>query len=186
VRRDLAWPIETETLDMLEATWLPHASGYHFVSWKDSAPEQFLSGLAGVKGRVMVEAPYENYDPNEIPWTPERIREHESMVSNMGRHLFVSIALDDATNELAGFTELTISTTDPSVAYQWETFVSGPHRGHRLGGLLKIQNLRNAGPWSRETHTISTFNSSLNWPMIAVNEALGARVAGAMVLWRKG
>jgi hypothetical protein len=36
-----------------------------------------------------------------------------------------------------------------------------------------------------ETKKITTFNSKLNGPMIAVNEALGARVAGAMVAWRK-
>jgi hypothetical protein len=35
------------------------------------------------------------------------------------------------------------------------------------------------------TTKITTFNSMLNGPMIAVNEALGARIAGAMVAWRK-
>jgi hypothetical protein len=35
------------------------------------------------------------------------------------------------------------------------------------------------------TKKITTFNSMLNAPMIAVNEALGAHVAGAIVAWRK-
>jgi hypothetical protein len=84
-----------------------------------------------------------------------------------------------------GYSELTVSRDQPQTAYQWDTLVVRRHRGHRLGGLLKVATMRLLESGQYPTRKITTFNSMLNEPMIAVNEALGARVAGAMVAWRK-
>jgi hypothetical protein len=78
-----------------------------------------------------------------------------------------------------------VSRDQPQTAYQWDTLVIRHHRGHRLGGLLKIATMRLLEEGRYPTEKITTFNSVLNAPMIAVNEALGARIAGAMVAWRK-
>jgi hypothetical protein len=78
-----------------------------------------------------------------------------------------------------------VSRDQPETAYQWDTLVVRAHRGHRLGGLLKVSTMRLLEAGQYATKKISTFNSVLNEPMIAVNEALGARVAGSMVVWRK-
>jgi hypothetical protein len=78
-----------------------------------------------------------------------------------------------------------VSRDQPQTAYQWDTLVVRRHRGHRLGGLLKVDTMRLLEAGAYQTQKITTFNSKLNGPMIAVNEALGARVAGGMVAWRK-
>ena len=50
---------------------------------------------------------------------------------------------------------------------------------------MKIATMRLLESGGYGTTKITTFNSKLNGPMIAVNEALGAHIAGAMVAWRK-
>jgi hypothetical protein len=103
----------------------------------------------------------------------------------MGRDLLVAAVRHRESGELVAYSELTVSRDQPQTAYQWDTLVVRRHRGHRLGGLLKVTTMRLLADGGYATTKITTFNSTLNTPMIAVNEALGARIAGAMVAWRK-
>ena len=118
-------------------------------------------------------------------WDAARVRLHEATTDAMGRDLLVAAARHRASGELVGYSELTVSREQPQTAYQWDTLVVGRHRGHRLGGLLKVTTMRLLEAGGYRTKKITTFNAAMNGPMIAVNEAIGARVAGAMVAWRK-
>ncbi len=84
-----------------------------------------------------------------------------------------------------GFSELTVSRERPAVAYQWDTLVTRPHRGHGLGALMKLANMDQLDASRYPTKTIVTYNAANNAAMIAVNDALGARVNGGIVTWRK-
>jgi RimJ/RimL family protein N-acetyltransferase len=69
------------------------------------------------------------------------------------------------------------------VAFQAITAVDGPHRGHRLGLLVKVamhQWLAAAEPGLRE---VSTWNSETNDHMIAINQRLGFEVSGRFRSW---
>jgi hypothetical protein len=185
VRRDLAWPRPPGALDHLWNEWSPHALDYDIVSWTRGTPDEFVDARAHLSSIMPTETPHVDLDVESEQWDGARVRHHEETTDRMGRDLLVAAARHRTTGELVGYSELTVSRDQPGTAYQWDTLVVRGHRGHRLGGLLKITTMRLLEAGGYATKKISTFNSVLNGPMIAVNEALGARVAGAMVAWRK-
>jgi GNAT superfamily N-acetyltransferase len=185
VRRDLAWPRPHGELDQLWDEWSPHALDYEIVSWSSGTPTEFIDARAHLSSIMPVETPHVDLDVESEQWDAARVRHHEETTDRMGRDLLVAAARRRTTGELVGYSELSVSREQPGTAYQWDTLVVRRHRGHRIGGLLKITTMRLLEAGHYATKNISTFNSVLNGPMIAVNEALGARVAGGMVAWRK-
>lgn len=185
VRRDLAWPRPTGELDRLWQQWLPFASHYDIVAWTGATPAILLEGRAHLSAIMPAETPHVDLDVEAEHWDAARVRHHEKTTDEMGRDLLVAAARHRVSGELVAFSELTVSRQQPQTAYQWDTLVVGHHRGHRLGGLLKVTTMRLLSEGGYATTKITTFNSTLNGPMIAVNEALGAEIAGAMVAWRK-
>jgi GNAT superfamily N-acetyltransferase len=185
VRRDLAWPRPEGELDQLWDQWSPFAKDYEIISWTNTTPEDLVEGRAHLSAIMPAETPHVDIDVEAEHWDTGRVRLHEATTNNMGRDLLVAGARHRATGELVGYSELTVSREQPQTAYQWDTLVVGRHRGHRLGGLLKVTTMRLLESGDYATTKITTFNSKLNTPMIAVNEALGAQIAGGMVAWRK-
>ena len=185
VRRDLAWPRPAGELDRLWDQWRGFASDYEILSWTNTTPEELVEGRAHLSAIMPAEAPHVDLDVEAEHWDAARVRLHEATTNQMGRDLLVGAARHRESGELVGYSELTVSRDQPQTAYQWDTLVIGSHRGHRLGALLKVSTMRLLEARGYATTKITTFNSKLNTPMIAVNEALGARIAGAMVAWRK-
>jgi GNAT superfamily N-acetyltransferase len=185
VRRDLTWPRPPGELDRLWDEWRTFADEYEIISWTNGTPEELVDARAHLSAIMPIETPHVDIDVEAENWDAKRVRAHEAVTDQMGRDLLVAAARHRATGELVGYSELTVSRAQPQTAYQWDTLVVRRHRGHRLGGLLKVTTMRLLETGQYATQKITTFNSKLNGPMIAVNEALGARVAGAMVAWRK-
>ena len=184
-RRDLMWPVSLDELQRQLDAVAPLAQGYDLHVWQGSAPDWIVPSLISLMARMGVESNFADIDVDVAKFDEARLRHYEGMVRDMGRDLLVTAATDRATGEVAGYTELTVSRNDPATAYQWDTLVARVHRGHRLGMVLKLRNLQEFARAGYVTRRISTFNSVHNTPMIDVNEALGARLAGAMVTWRK-
>jgi GNAT superfamily N-acetyltransferase len=185
VQRDLTWPRPRAELESLWAQWRPLASDYEILSWRGPTPEEYLVGRAHLSAIMPMEVPPTDFGLEEERWDERRVRHHERRVDEMGRDLLVSVAQHRESAELVGFSELSVPRARPKTAYQWDTMVTRAHRGHRLGGLLKIATMRLLAQGNYDTRTIITFNSSRNAPMIAVNEALGTSVSGGIVNWRK-
>ena len=185
VQRDLDWPRPPGELDRLERSWREHARGYEILSWRDATPESLLEGRAHLMAIMPVEVPDAGYGLEEERWDAARLRAHEQRTHEMGRDLLVAVARERTSAALVGFSELSVSRERPGTAYQWDTLVTRAHRGHRLGGLLKIATMRLLAAGGYETHQIMTSNNERNVAMIAVNEALGARASGGIVTWHK-
>jgi GNAT superfamily N-acetyltransferase len=185
VRRDLPWPRPEGELDRLWNEWIPFAGDYEILSWAGSTPVDLVEGRAHLSAIMPLEVPQVDIAVEAERWDAQRVRFHESTTDQMGRDLLVAAARHRATGELVGYSELTVSREQPQTAYQWDTLVMRAHRGHRLGGLLKIATMRLLESGNYATKKITTMNAVSNAPMIAVNDALGAHVAGAAVAWRK-
>ncbi|WP_414172544.1 GNAT family N-acetyltransferase [Clavibacter tessellarius] len=67
--------------------------------------------------------------------------------------------------------------------YQQDTLVLAEHRGHRLGMLLKVENLLLLAREAPGADRVVTWNADENRPMLAVNEALGFRHVGTSGSW---
>lgn len=113
------------------------------------------------------------------------MRVHEATTEAMGRLLLITVARERISGRLVAFSELTVSAASPATAYQWDTLVIPEHRGHRLGGLVKLANFEQLDATGLDVRRITTLNSTINEPMIRVNVQLGAIIRGAAVLWRR-
>ncbi len=70
-------------------------------------------------------------------------------------------------------------------AWQNITLVDPDHRGHRLGLIIKIENLRYALAHEPELARVDTWNAAVNDHMISINEAIGYRPVDAWVNWQR-
>ena len=59
------------------------------------------------------------------------------------------------------------------------------HRGHRLGMLVKIANLRAYEDRRPGERRINTWNAQENEHMLAINVALGFEPVGVAAVWQK-
>ncbi len=183
IRRDIDWPRPAGELDRLASLWQRSASAYDVRSWRGPTPDALAEDRAHLGSIMPIEAPHGALGADVERWDVVRLREYERTIDEMGRDLLTAAAVHRPTDRLVGFSDLTVSRHHPEVAYQWDTLVTAPHRGHRLGGLMKIATMRLLERGGDATVAITTFNLASNQPMIALNDALGARVTGCSLSW---
>lgn len=150
----------------------PAAPGYALLAWR-RCPDEWLDEYANLRRLILEEAPQGDTGLEAEYWDGHRIRHEEERWGEVGRLIqtVVAVAPDGS---LAGHTQLTFPP-DSDRAYQWDTLVLGPHRGHGLGMTLKAEAMRAAADLLESRRCISTWNAAENLPMIRVNEALGYR-----------
>ena len=141
VRRDLAWPRPDGELDRLWDEWRAlRRRTTRSSRGPTPRPKSCVDGRAHLSAIMPAEAPHVDIDVEAEHWDAARVRLHEATTDPMGRDLLVAAARHRATGELVGYSELTVSRDQPQTAYQWDTLVIRSHRGHRLGGLLKVDD----------------------------------------------
>ncbi len=184
VRRDLRVPVDAARLDALEERCRGHAEGYAVRLWEGECPADLLEDRALLSQRMSTDAPAGDVPRGEEHWDAARVRFGERLLREQGRVRLSAGAVHEASGRLVAFTDLCVPTAAPERAYQWDTLVLREHRGHRLGTLVKLANLRRVpAAWPR-TRVVSTWNAEENTPMIAVNEALGCEVTATTTVYR--
>lgn len=73
----------------------------------------------------------------------------------------------------------------PEAAFQYNTIVRADHRGHRLGMLVKADNLRTLVEAYPRVRRLHTWNAGENRHMLAINEAMGFEVASVEGAWQR-
>ena len=136
-------------LDALERDALARAGDYELLHWTDSCPEEHAAQLAVLMSRMSTDAPSGalSYEPET--WDVARVRHVEDTWRRAGLSALVAAARHRATGELAAYTVLQVAADKPWLANQDDTLVAANHRGHRLGMLIKILNLRRLGEATR-------------------------------------
>jgi GNAT superfamily N-acetyltransferase len=152
------------------------AGGYSLVSWTGPTPDEYLGHVAAV-WEAMNDAPRsEGFEGRT--WDARRLRERvEARLALTGVRRYTVAARHDATGEMAAITQVHINPEHPEWASQGLTAVTRPHRGHRLGLLVKAEMLRWLAETEPKLERIETGNADSNRHMIAINEALGYRLA---------
>ncbi len=185
VRRTL----DLETLDharlaQLRAGAEERAAGYPLVSWTGPCPDELVDDYAALVARMSTDAPMGGLDIEPENWDAARIRERDDVVARQGRTMMATAARHGEGGPLVAFTDLATTRYDPTNAFQWDTLVHRDHRGHRLGLLVKLANLQQLCDGAPEVRRLHTWNADTNTFMVAVNEAMGFRVARQESAWR--
>lgn len=168
----------------LRETASKHADGYSLVRWSGVTPEEHLAGVAQLLN-AMNDAPHEEGLEDAV-WDADRVRERaDSSLVRMGVRGYSVAAIHDATGEMAALTQLEVDPDAPEWGHQGLTAVTRPHRGHRLGLLVKAALLERLGEAEPQVRHIETGNADVNQWMIAVNEALGYTILDPPWEWRE-
>lgn len=181
----LALPVPAERLAGLEAAAAPHARNYALAGWADTCPPDLLDNYARLNARMSVDVPTAGMDWEGESWDADRVRRGEEVLARSGVQALVAAARHRATGELVAYTVLNWRPEVPGVVLQQDTLVTGPHRGHRLGMLVKLRNLRTAQARWPSARSVLTWNASENQHMLAINTALGFKPAGYEGEWQK-
>lgn len=152
-----------------------HADGYELLQFAGLPDDALLPELAALVGRMSTDAPMGDLDWEAEAWDAGRVRERYMTSEAAGRLLLTTAVRHVASGRLVGYTDIAVSRYAPETGYQWDTIVLGEHRGHRLGTLLKIANLRQLRAHSPGTRYLHTWNAAVNAHMVAINEQLGFR-----------
>ena len=185
VRRDIDLPLDPARVAELERDCRPYAEEYAVRTWCDACPDDLLDDLAELHRQMSTDVPKDEMDWREEVWDGARVRRSEERTRSADRTVIGAGAVHVPTRRMVAFTAVGFPRAEPSRAYQWETLVQADHRGHRLGTLIKLAALQELARRSPATRSISTWNAQENVPMIAVNDALGARTNGRLAVLQK-
>ncbi len=165
----------------LRAQAQPAARGYTVATWHGPAPEDTVGEVAALNA-AMADAPRETGQEAQA-WDVARVRLDERRVAAMGLRAHVVAARGPGPGDLAALTQLCVDPAIPAWGFQELTAVARPHRGHRLGLLLKLAMLDLLAAREPQVTRIITGNADGNQHMIAINERLGFRVLGRWPSW---
>ena len=157
------------------------ARGYALRSWRGPAPGDAVAGVAAVN-EALADAPREAGEEAQA-WDVARVRLDERRVAAMGLTPYVIAATQRATGELAALTQVAVDAGLPEWGFQELTAVSGPHRGHRLGLLLKVAMVDLLAAEEPQLTRIVTRNAAGNDHMVGINEQLGFCVLDRWPSW---
>ena len=171
-------------LDRLERDAQIKAAGYELLCWTDHCPGEYVAQLAALMSRMSTDAPTGGLSYDEETWDVARVRHVEDTWQQAGNVSVVAAARHRQSGELAAYSVLELAPSKPWLAEQDDTLVAAGHRGHRLGMLVKIANLRRLAGYP-EVQRVTTFNAAENGHMLAINVALGFRPAGWDGEWQR-
>lgn len=180
----LPLPVDARALSARFDAAATAAAGYRTVSWQGRTPEEWVESIALLRTRMSTDAPNAGIELTDV-WTPERVRAVDDLWADSPRIALTSIAVEDATGQAVGFTELDVSAESDRPAEQMDTLVLREHRGHRLGMLLKLANLRELSARFPACDRVETINAEENRPMLDVNDAIGFAATCFSARWRK-
>ncbi|MDQ6858915.1 MAG: GNAT family N-acetyltransferase [Chloroflexota bacterium] len=116
--------------------------------------------------------------------TEEQIRDREDWFKQTGTEWWLLVAIDEATGDGAGFSDVTYDPKQPWVIWQQGTGVTRAHRGHKLGLWMKAVMLDRILRERPEATLIRTGNANANAQMLGINTQLGFKVAWQSMLWQ--
>jgi GNAT superfamily N-acetyltransferase len=157
-------------------------SGYCTLSWEGTVPEEHLRRVA-VVNTAIGDAPHDEGTEAQA-WDVDRVRAGQRRVERQGQRYYTVAAQCASGGEFAGLTQLAVDPQTPQWGFQELTAVTRPHRGHRLGLLLKVAMLDLLAGREPQLRWVTTGNADSNSHMIAINALLGFQPVDSSSTWQ--
>jgi GNAT superfamily N-acetyltransferase len=147
------------------------ACDYSLFTWEGLTPADRLESVAGLY-QALEDAP-RDAGLEAQRWDTGRLRRSDSRIAAQGFRYYTVAAQRRDTGELAALTQVCVDPPNPEWGYQELTAVARPHRGHRLGLLVKVAMLEWLATAEPQLRQVITGNADGNKHMIAINAGLG-------------
>ncbi|WP_205325763.1 GNAT family N-acetyltransferase [Glycomyces sp. YM15] len=159
------------------------AADYELVSWTGRTPEHYLDGLGRIDSQIFAEIPLGEVDLRPRAIDAAYVRAREDRAEAQGHTMVRTLAVHKQSGDVVANTLIYVHGEEPH-ANQAITIVDPAHRGHRLGLLAKLANLRQLREHHGGVTTIWAGNADTNAGMVAINDRLGFRPVDALVSYR--
>ncbi|MGM7777556.1 GNAT family N-acetyltransferase [Arthrobacter sp. KNU-44] len=160
-------------------------AAYEVLAWTNRCPAEHVDHMAVLMGRMSTDTPAGGLEIEAEAWDAARVRQLEDTTLAEGQTALVAAAQHQRTGELVAYTVIYLDPAKPWVAEQDDTLVAKPHRGHGLGMLVKLANLRRLQAEYPAVQRVMTFNAEENEHMLSINVQLGFKPAGYDGEWQK-
>lgn len=177
--RDLSRDLIRQWIDRAKE----HAADFDLLVWTDGVPETYLERFAGLLD-AMNRAPRGNLEVEDMHWTPEQLRQRDLADRGRGTQHWIMVALDRATGNLAGLTEVMWHPNRPDLLNQGDTAVLSAYQNRGLGRWLKAAMLDKVLRDRPQVKKIRTGNADANAPMLKINYALGFKPYQPHYVWQ--
>ncbi len=176
--------LDNDGLDSIYDKAQKASTGYRIVQWGNRTPDDLVDDVAYLDGRLISDAPMGDLviEPEKVD--AQRVRATEEVATKRGRIVFNTGAVHEESGRMVAWTCIAADDETPWHAWQNITIVDPDHRGHRLGALVKVANLRYVLADRPQLEVIDTGNAYVNSYMIAINEEMGFRPTWAFENWQ--
>lgn len=152
----------------------PRAAGYTLLRWTGPVPDEHLGQVAAINS-ALSDAPHDDVE-EELHWDIQQVRNANQRILSRNLRCYSVAARHLASGKLVGLTQASVAPADASWGTQELTVVVGPHRGRRLGMLLKVALLQLLPEREPDLRLLITWTADSNVHMNAINRALGFEV----------
>lgn len=158
--------------------------GYR-LEWIDETftPERLVPNVI-VAYDTMNTAPHDDLEQEDWKTTPALLRDFERTAATRRVERRLLLAIEEATGETAGFTEVNYDARVPTIVGQNGTAVVPAHRGRGIGKWIKARMLEGVlAEWPAARY-VRTGNAYSNAPMLSINDRLGFAVVWSVTIWQ--
>ncbi|WP_051325787.1 GNAT family N-acetyltransferase [Glycomyces tenuis] len=156
---------------------------YELVQWTGHTPEEYLEPLGRIESMIFDEIPLGDVDLHRREIDVDYIRARDERTETLGATRPCAAAFHKGSGVMAAYTSIHVFADDAQ-AHQAITIVDPAHRGHRLGLLVKLANLRQLRDRFGHVKEIWAGNADTNAHMVAINERLGFETVDARVSYK--
>lgn len=159
------------------------APGYHLEFVKGATPDRLIPNVIAAL-QILNTAPRDDLQLGDFTITPQRLKEEEQAAAAAGVERWAYYAVEDASGDFAGLTDIVVNSAVPERLHVGSTGVEPAHRGHALGKwlkgamTLKILDELPAARW------LVTGNAMSNDPMLSINRQLGFHASATVKVWQ--
>ncbi|MFT3871799.1 MAG: hypothetical protein QM714_03995 [Nocardioides sp.] len=156
--------------------------GVEIRSWCGPCPDELVDDWATLVTRMDADVPMGELTRTSAATNVATVRQNEQRTRDHGNLLVRSLAQVDGKS--VGYTEMFASLHGSQVVSQDDTFVDRGYRCRGIGRAMKVANLSNlmSIPEAQSARWVQTYTAVANTPMLALNKALGFRVADMMTV----
>lgn len=159
------------------------AQGYELLYLASPVPDEHIERWCQVQ-YVMHTAPKEDLEFEFQEWTPDKWRELEKNHSKAGTRMVGHVALDRATSDFVGLSNIYIQGYQTDLAWQGDTGVHPDHRNMGLGRWMKGATVLRVLEEHPEIERVDTFNAGSNEAMLNINLEMGYRTILVTHAWQ--